>query len=604
MNRKISILLSMTMIFMLLLTSFGYSAVTVKSIKLNSANVSLQVGKVLPIKASFTPSNSTNKSLIYKSSNTGIATVDKNGLIKGIKQGKAVITATSSENNKVLAKCEVTVTDPFGKYNSGIELTAVKWTLADFKYPEGDDISNNKYTRDIKDKLGISVKYNWTIDNTQYKNKLNVSIASGDLPDFFSCDARTFIALTKYGQLADLTTAYEQYASTDMVNYSNSFKEGFDSAKIKGKLYAIPQLGFGTITLPTILWMREDLLKKYDLKAPTTMSELIKIAEVFKKNTPDGYGFAVEKDLRTHLHSILGFANANHAYPGIFIKKNGKIEYGSIQPEMKTTLKQLQDLYKSGLIDKEFGIKDINKVNEDVVSGKVGIMFGPQWACYWPFPDAVKKDPKASWKPYPVPSADGKPVLYQGGWPVTEYFVVNKDCKNPEAVIKMANKFIADNQKYYAPKEGEVILSWQSTPVYFTNPMTDYDKHVRMAKALDKKDPSQLPDNEKGTYELAMQWVKDKNADAYGYYYQLSSEGSYSVIKKLVDKNKILMTELRGPDTSIYAEKKATLDKLELDVFTRIIMGASLSEFDKFVTDWKKLGGDASTSEINSTYNK
>ena len=47
------------------------------------------------------------------------------------------------------------------------------------------------------------------------------------------------------------------------------------------------------------------------------------------------------------------------------------------------------------------------------------------------------------------------------------------------------------------------------------------------------------------------------------------------------------------------ATKKATLDKLELETFTKIIYGESpVDEFDKFVDNWKKLGGDQISTEV------
>lgn len=41
---------------------------------------------------------------------------------------------------------------------------------------------------------------------------------------------------------------------------------------------------------------------------------------------------------------------------------------------------------------------------------------------------------------------------------------------------------------------------------------------------------------------------------------------------------------------------------MEEEVFTKIIMGDSIDLFDKFVEDWKKLGGDQITKEINEWY--
>jgi putative aldouronate transport system substrate-binding protein len=50
-------------------------------------------------------------------------------------------------------------------------------------------------------------------------------------------------------------------------------------------------------------------------------------------------------------------------------------------------------------------------------------------------------------------------------------------------------------------------------------------------------------------------------------------------------------------------ESLATLQKQELEVFTRIITGdAPVSEFNNFVNTWNRLGGQKITDEINQWY--
>ena len=65
-------------------------------------------GKTTTLKPTIQPSNAANKSVTWSSNNTKVATVDKNGVVKGIKGGTANITVTTADGKKT-AVCTVTV---------------------------------------------------------------------------------------------------------------------------------------------------------------------------------------------------------------------------------------------------------------------------------------------------------------------------------------------------------------------------------------------------------------------------------------------------------------------------------------------------------------
>lgn len=59
--------------------------------------------------ATVTPSNVTNGSVTWTSSNTSVATVDENGVVTAIGNGNAVITATTNDGTNLSVSCNVTV---------------------------------------------------------------------------------------------------------------------------------------------------------------------------------------------------------------------------------------------------------------------------------------------------------------------------------------------------------------------------------------------------------------------------------------------------------------------------------------------------------------
>ncbi len=81
----------------------------VTSIKLNKKTLGLVKGKTYTLKATVGPSYAKNKKVKWKSSNTSVATVNKNGKITAKKYGKVTITATAKDGSGVVAKCKLTV---------------------------------------------------------------------------------------------------------------------------------------------------------------------------------------------------------------------------------------------------------------------------------------------------------------------------------------------------------------------------------------------------------------------------------------------------------------------------------------------------------------
>ncbi|MDF2663168.1 MAG: transporter substrate-binding protein [Paenibacillus sp.] len=273
--------------------------------------------------------------------------------------------------------------DPFGKYDPPIEITSVRVVNPSIKFPEGDNISNNVWTRAYEKELGIKLKYNWVVNSDQGVQKTNLTIASGDIPEFMTVTVTQMKQLADAGLIMDLTEVYEKYAAPFTKKLmTQDGPHALDSAKIDGKLMGIPA-STSTIDNAQMLWIRTDWLKKLNLPAPQTMADVFAIAEAFTKQDPDGngkpdtIGMVMHKDLTAGFADLEGFFNSYHAYPSIWVKDaSGNLVYGDIQSEMKPALLKLQEMYKAGLIDKEFGVKDLFKAAELTTSGKAGLLFG------------------------------------------------------------------------------------------------------------------------------------------------------------------------------------------------------------------------------------
>ena len=100
------------------------SITAVTGISLNQKSLSLDKGATSQLTATITPSNATDTTVTWKSSDDSVASVDANGLVTAKKGGTATITATSS--NGKTATATVTVTAPVS--SNRIYVSAPGWS--------------------------------------------------------------------------------------------------------------------------------------------------------------------------------------------------------------------------------------------------------------------------------------------------------------------------------------------------------------------------------------------------------------------------------------------------------------------------------------------
>ncbi len=517
--------------------------------------------------------------------------------------------ATHEENEAGSNKSEdIASITPLGKYDPPIEVTAVRGITEGTKYNEGESIDNNVWSRAYESELGVKVKYLWTTPTAQYNQKLNIAIASDDLPDITPVSASQLKRLVEDDALEDLTSLYEQYGSEltkDIMSQDGG--NALKSATFNGKLYGLPNMTSG-LGQTHVLWVRTDWLQKLGLSEPKTMDDVIKTAEAFVKQDPDGnnkadtYGLGINKDIFGFYAGMQGFFNGFHAYPNIWVKDaSGKLSYGSTQPETKAALLKLQELYKQGLLDKEFGTKDATKVSEAANGGKLGLFYGFFWNAGW-LQDGKNADPSMEWKPISIVSVDDEPAKAQVPFAINTYYVVKKGAKNPEAAVKILN---FDFEKLWGETAQPDVYSvnnntaiFEYALLYGEAPRKNLDAYLNVVQALEANSPSSLNTEEKGYYDNILDY-RAGNLKQWGVERMYGPDGSLSVIDGYAKNAQIVDDAYFGAPTQGMTDNNATLQKLQLEVFTRIIMGGSIDEFDQFVTQWEDLGGNTITGEVN-----
>lgn len=512
----------------------------------------------------------------------------------------------------------------FEKFDPPITITFVRSAppVATAGFLEGDDISNNPWTREIKDKLGIIVEYLWVVDNSQFAEKLSVMLSTNQMPDLLTVNYDQFSQLAKADALADLTDLYPKWASQRMQTWFEGMAPSVkESVTIDGKLRGMPHDLWKDGEL--MCYIRKDWMEKLniDVNSPKTVEDVMEIAQKFVDNDMAGsgetIGFPIDSSLGMQSgvntnDGAVGLLNSYGAYPNTWIEKNGKLEHGAIQPEAKAALIALNNLYKKGVINKDFPTTNMDKVYEQLVAGKGGVAYGAWWFPLHPLQQGRNLDPKMDWQPYPIMASDGTVEKGELNSRPDLVVVASKKCEHPEAlflITKLASDLMnaTDPDKYakfVSGKNGEEI--WiQKPPISYAEGSTIADLQDKYMAPLIKGETTidKVPPEIKTAYNLMQEFLNDKKEENWCWYLMNKEDGSRKVISTYYKNSAIHYNAYAGPVTNEMSDIEAILKTLILTSYTEIIQSNNVdADFDKFVEKWYSQGGDVLTSQVNEWF--
>ena len=495
----------------------------------------------------------------------------------------------------------------FAKYSPEITINFSGSEPVGIKYDGGDTYENNRWIRLLKDKLGINIKYSWVVANSQYAEKVNVIIASGDIPD-----AMHYISPLQLNKLVDadlvntdLEAVWKSYVSPTLLkDYEHPGKEGtFGAATYNGKLAAFPypfsSMGQGALTLV----LRQDWMKELNLQAPKTHEELFKIFDTIMAKKGATTALITTKNLDWLRPFFWGFG----AYPTNWIKDaSGKLVYGSAQPQVKAALTQLAAMYKKGYLDKEFAAKDGTKAYEMLTTSKAFALFDG-WEPGGTVGNMVQADPKVDFQTYPLPSPDGKPVIQMHPSFGSNYYVVKKGYKYPEAVMKMIS-YLAEET--YGPN---------STKPFYVEYIQDYDKGIapftwgpwfcisveknyNTYKKFKANTPyEQLNAEEAWIWDTIKKWQGGDARQWWMAKFFYPPTSHYRILDEVLANKWYMLDAFYGAPLQSMVEKKAMVDKVYLEMAIKMIMGEeSPDKFDSYVAQMNAAGLTEITKDINA----
>ena len=251
---------------------------------------------------------------------------------------------------------------------------------------------------------------------------------------------------------------------------------------------------------------------------------------------------------------------------------------------MRAALLALQKMYADGQIDPEFGVKDINQVTETIAQGKCGMEFGVWWNPYHPLNLSQQNNPDAYWSAFAIPSVDETPAKSQYSSAIGSFLVIRKGYEHPEALIRMVN-FWTDN--IVRSQDDNIRTTFLgdindarcgALQIYAGRPLgAQCDPSMAARKlraALAKHDPSGLDLDAQWRYRIIQAYFEQGIKEAWVEVATNGPNGSVPILESVL-QDRGLLNRFYGTPTPTMAEKMPTLQTMEAEMITKIIMGDS-----------------------------
>lgn len=247
-----------------------------------------------------------------------------------------------------------------------LELTIVVPQVGDI--PE----KGNKIEQEIEKYTNTKLNFQW-VPSSAYDDKVNVMIASGDLPKMMRVNyIPTVISAAQNDTFWDITPYLKDYK-----NLSAQNPQYYENIKIDGKLYGIPL--YREIARPAISY-RKDWFDAMGLKLPKTLDEWYQVVKTLTLNDPDKngkndtYGFMLDKKYNDGVNSVVTrFAVSQGGVNKWGVDGSGKLTPEFLTPQYVDAMKFLKRLYAEKLINQDFPALEGADMDKKLESGSVAI---------------------------------------------------------------------------------------------------------------------------------------------------------------------------------------------------------------------------------------
>jgi len=325
---------------------------------------------------------------------------------------------------------------------------------------------DNAFYTELQKQTNTKLNITFVLDGNDYNSKLDLVLASGDLPEVLKSDFTrpTLVNAIKEGAFWDLTPFLGDFSKYPNLR-DNMIPGSWNYVKYDGKIMGIPR---SRAQIDNTIMLRKDWLDKANLPVPKTVDEFKETLKAIVKNNPAGGNGTIGYDIADATGSPS--LNAAFGVPNPTYDADGGLIYSYLTPQFTKQVEWFRSLYEEGLIAKEFSTLTVTQQKDLFSSGRA---FAFDASAYYSFvyTNNVKKtQPEGnvvSVQPLKGPGGDGAmlDIGTRGGQYISKKVPEDKVPKILEYFEKTASKELTDLGYYgkegvhYNNVNGEKVLT-------------------------------------------------------------------------------------------------------------------------------------------------
>jgi len=236
------------------------------------------------------------------------------------------------------------------------------------------DFAESRTTKYFEDLTGYKVTYEQALSD---QSGIVQNILGGALPyHMLKLESGTYMQYVSQGDFVDLKPALEKFGKNILANVP---QEAWDAVTQDGKIYAIPEIGFGQMIGSGLVWNMKQLKEVGITKVPETFSEVHDAFYALKEHfgaTNEQYRSFAMQAAQAYVEPLAAAFDLNKDF---YENEEGKVTHVMYHENYLPYMKWLNQLQRDGVLSKEWEGFTGADIVQNFARGNLGCGYIPYW---------------------------------------------------------------------------------------------------------------------------------------------------------------------------------------------------------------------------------